>query len=238
MSFEIIKRKTYSSGPGSGTGPLSPSVPLLPNGLLSPDGLLSPNGPLSPDGRNSLSPSLSPPAQFSETCLSTQGPPVCARLTQCFRKTYGWLLPTATSRPSSSSSTTMNAVLTCPTSTHTHPCRSCCSLFSTTHPLSGTLPHPTATLTSCSFSFLGVCVSLILLIINLSHAPGGDVNVVDGDGDTPLYTVEDIKTAQFLVAQGAVVDRTNNEGVSVGPDMSYFSQDNTNLQLAHRALAS
>lgn len=52
-----------------------------------------------------------------------------------------------------------------------------------------------------------------------SHALGGDVNIVDDDGDTPLYTVEDIKTAQFLVEQGAVVDRTNNEGVSVGPSL-------------------
>jgi len=83
-----------------------------------------------------------------------------------------------------------------------------------------------------------MCVSLTLPIVSPAYAPGGDVNVVDGDGDTPLYTVEDIKTAQFLVTQGAVVDRTNNEGISVGPDMSYFSQDNTNLQLAHRTPAS
>lgn len=46
----------------------------------------------------------------------------------------------------------------------------------------------------------------------ISH--GGDVNVVDGDGDTPLYTVENIETAQWLVDHGAVVDRRNHENIS------------------------
>lgn len=44
---------------------------------------------------------------------------------------------------------------------------------------------------------------------------GGDVNITDNDGDTPLYTVETVETARFLVEHGAVVDRTNNEGISV-----------------------
>jgi hypothetical protein len=44
---------------------------------------------------------------------------------------------------------------------------------------------------------------------------GGDVNVTDSDGDTPLYTVENIETARFLVEHGAIVDRRNNEGISV-----------------------
>lgn len=44
---------------------------------------------------------------------------------------------------------------------------------------------------------------------------GGDVNITDEDGDTPLYTVEDVATARWLVEHGAVVDRTNGEGVSV-----------------------
>jgi len=43
---------------------------------------------------------------------------------------------------------------------------------------------------------------------------GGDVNITDNDGDTPLYTVETVETARFLVQHGAVVDRTNNEGIS------------------------
>jgi hypothetical protein len=45
--------------------------------------------------------------------------------------------------------------------------------------------------------------------------PGGDVNITDNDGDTPLYTVETVETARFLVQHGAVVDRTNNDGISV-----------------------
>ncbi|KAH7911092.1 hypothetical protein BJ138DRAFT_1151545 [Hygrophoropsis aurantiaca] len=43
---------------------------------------------------------------------------------------------------------------------------------------------------------------------------GGDVNITDEDGDTPLYTVENVATARWLVDHGANVDRQNNEGVS------------------------
>ncbi|KAJ7707763.1 ankyrin repeat-containing domain protein [Mycena rosella] len=43
---------------------------------------------------------------------------------------------------------------------------------------------------------------------------GGDVNVQDGDGDTPIYTVENVTTARFLLDHGAVLDRQNSEGVS------------------------
>ncbi|KAF9476683.1 ankyrin [Pholiota conissans] len=43
---------------------------------------------------------------------------------------------------------------------------------------------------------------------------GGDVNITDEDGDTPLYTVENLETARFLVQHGAVVARQNSEGVS------------------------
>jgi uncharacterized protein len=44
---------------------------------------------------------------------------------------------------------------------------------------------------------------------------GGDVNVTDEDGDTPLYTVETLEVAQWLVEHGAIVDRVNAEGISV-----------------------
>lgn len=44
---------------------------------------------------------------------------------------------------------------------------------------------------------------------------GGDVNITDDDGDTPLYTVENIETARFLVDHGALVARQNIEGISV-----------------------
>ena len=44
---------------------------------------------------------------------------------------------------------------------------------------------------------------------------GGDINLTDGDGDTPLYTVENIETAQWLIDHGALIDRRNTDGVSV-----------------------
>lgn len=43
---------------------------------------------------------------------------------------------------------------------------------------------------------------------------GGNVNVTDGDGDTPLYGVENIETAQWLVSHGAIIDIQNSEGIS------------------------
>jgi hypothetical protein len=48
----------------------------------------------------------------------------------------------------------------------------------------------------------------------ISHV-GGNVDVMDEDGDTPLYTVENIDTARWLVEHGATVHHQNNEGVSV-----------------------
>ncbi|KAJ8453914.1 hypothetical protein ONZ45_g19514 [Pleurotus djamor] len=43
---------------------------------------------------------------------------------------------------------------------------------------------------------------------------GGDVNVKDHDGDTPLYTVENVQTARFLLDSGATLDIRNNDGLS------------------------
>lgn len=37
----------------------------------------------------------------------------------------------------------------------------------------------------------------------------------DEDGDTPLYTVENIETARFLVDNGADLMRRNNDGLTV-----------------------
>lgn len=44
---------------------------------------------------------------------------------------------------------------------------------------------------------------------------GANINIIDSDGDTPLYTVETVDTARYLVEHGAVIDRVNHEGVSV-----------------------
>ncbi|CCM04304.1 uncharacterized protein FIBRA_06475 [Fibroporia radiculosa] len=51
---------------------------------------------------------------------------------------------------------------------------------------------------------------------------GGDVNVTDGDGDTPLYVVENVETAQYLVEHGAIVNRRNSEGITPA---QYLSED-------------
>lgn len=53
-----------------------------------------------------------------------------------------------------------------------------------------------------------------LHILEYLISKGGDVNITDDDGDTPLYVVENVETARFLVDHGAVVDRHNSEGVS------------------------
>lgn len=41
------------------------------------------------------------------------------------------------------------------------------------------------------------------------------MNITDEDNDTPIYTVETIESAKWLVEHGAVLDRRNNEGLSV-----------------------
>ncbi|KAH8100112.1 ankyrin [Cristinia sonorae] len=43
---------------------------------------------------------------------------------------------------------------------------------------------------------------------------GGNVNITDEDGDTPLYVVENVETARWLVEHGAVVNRRNVEDIS------------------------
>jgi len=43
---------------------------------------------------------------------------------------------------------------------------------------------------------------------------GGDVNITDEEGDTPLYTAESVPVAQFLVEHGALVDVKNSDNIS------------------------
>ncbi|KAF5367428.1 hypothetical protein D9758_003672 [Tetrapyrgos nigripes] len=50
----------------------------------------------------------------------------------------------------------------------------------------------------------------------------GNVNITDSDGDTPLYTVESVEIARYLVEKGAVVDRVNAEGIS---PIAHLSED-------------
>ncbi|KAH9928602.1 ankyrin repeat-containing domain protein [Fomitopsis serialis] len=53
-----------------------------------------------------------------------------------------------------------------------------------------------------------------LHVLDYLVSKGGDVNITDNDGDTPLYVVENIETARWLVEHGATVERQNSEGIS------------------------
>ncbi|KAH9850256.1 ankyrin [Lenzites betulinus] len=53
-----------------------------------------------------------------------------------------------------------------------------------------------------------------LNILEYLISRGGDVNVTDNDGDTPLYVVENVETARFLVEHGAAINRQNDEGIT------------------------
>ncbi|KAI5982322.1 ankyrin repeat-containing domain protein [Pisolithus albus] len=68
-----------------------------------------------------------------------------------------------------------------------------------------------------------------LPVLSYLVSQGGDVNVIDEDGDTPLYTVENVETAEWLIRHGAAIDRRNNEGISPAdhleedfPDVAVF----------------
>lgn len=60
--------------------------------------------------------------------------------------------------------------------------------------------------------------SLLSLTTTDCHTLGGDVNITDEDGDTPLYTVETIETARWLIEHGARYDHVNGEGLTVCPN--------------------
>ncbi|TFL03973.1 ankyrin repeat-containing domain protein, partial [Pterulicium gracile] len=53
-----------------------------------------------------------------------------------------------------------------------------------------------------------------LHILDYLVAQGGNINLQDADGDTPLYCVENIETARWLIDRGAIVDHRNHENVS------------------------
>jgi ankyrin repeat protein len=56
---------------------------------------------------------------------------------------------------------------------------------------------------------------------------GGDINLTDDEGETPLFTVETMEAAQFLVAQGANVSQQNEEGQNVRRSSLTLSHPNT-----------
>lgn len=44
---------------------------------------------------------------------------------------------------------------------------------------------------------------------------GGDINIVDGDGETPLFLVESAQMARIIVGLGGNPGKRNAEGMSV-----------------------
>jgi hypothetical protein len=44
---------------------------------------------------------------------------------------------------------------------------------------------------------------------------GGDINLPDADGDTPLFTVESVDAARWMVEHGADPAWRNDEGLTV-----------------------
>ncbi|CAE6515305.1 unnamed protein product [Rhizoctonia solani] len=73
-------------------------------------------------------------------------------------------------------------------------------------------------------------------ILTYLISKGGDVNVTDEEGDTPLFTAETVAVAQFLVENGALVDVRNSEGISPieaveedFPDVAEYLQSRSGL---------
>ncbi|KAG9099770.1 hypothetical protein FRC06_004869 [Ceratobasidium sp. 370] len=69
---------------------------------------------------------------------------------------------------------------------------------------------------------------------------GGDVNITDEEGDTPLYTAESVAVAQFLVERGAQVDIKNSEDISPAeaveedfPDVAAYIRSKSALPPPH-----
>lgn len=54
-----------------------------------------------------------------------------------------------------------------------------------------------------------------LELLDYLLSQGGNVNITDDDGDTPLFTCETIEAAQWLVEHGADATHKNEEGLTV-----------------------
>lgn len=52
-------------------------------------------------------------------------------------------------------------------------------------------------------------------VLDFLISAGGNVNITDSDGETPLYTVESIDMARYLIDKGAAIDIHNIDGESV-----------------------
>ena len=77
------------------------------------------------------------------------------------------------------------------------------------------LPHPTVILMSWNIWYQRVRFCPNAFTYLTLHSTGGDVNVKDDDGETPLFTVESVDVARWLVEHGASLDCRNQEGNTV-----------------------
>lgn len=82
---------------------------------------------------------------------------------------------------------------------------------------------------AASYGHIGLLKTLI--------SRGGDINVQDNEGDTPLHHVEDVKTAKIMITElGADYKLKNNEGQTAA---DYIEEDDEFPELAQylRSLA-
>lgn len=64
-----------------------------------------------------------------------------------------------------------------------------------------------------------------LPILEFLVSAGGDVNLADEDGDTPLYVTESVPAAEWLVSHGADAAHKNGEGRTAAETLNDDSPD-------------
>ncbi|GHJ86045.1 hypothetical protein NliqN6_2447 [Naganishia liquefaciens] len=57
---------------------------------------------------------------------------------------------------------------------------------------------------------------------------GGDINHADSDGETPLFTVESVEVAKWMIERGAKYDVRNNDGETVA---EFLFEDNPDVAM-------
>lgn len=58
-----------------------------------------------------------------------------------------------------------------------------------------------------------------LEVLKYLHSQGGDMNITDDEGDTPLFSVEDVQTAKLVIELGGDPKHQNNEGQTAAENL-------------------
>lgn len=88
------------------------------------------------------------------------------------------------------------------------PIRQCmCPLRLWSPSFNHTDPHGSFRHAAASYAHLDLLEYLI--------SKGGDINHPDSDGETPLFTVEAVEVAKWMIERGAKIDVKNHEGETV-----------------------